>query len=471
MFSKSKKFEASSDIARAARQIKIEKRRRFWRKARRRILWTLAVLFVAHSSLHIYASVLLNRELAAIRENGDPLRFSEIEPPALPDARNAARVYERATKSLRFSPEEKYALQATRLGASAGDKKRIESAVANNRQALELARQAAAMPQCRFPLDWKSDPTNFLFPHYAQVRQLARLLAMNAEIQARRGNGAAALDDARALFGMAHHLSNEPYLIGFLVAQSVDALAHRALGEALKVVPLSVAQAHELEASLPKDDWTKAFRRSLVGERMMGIFAFESLGKTSSNTANEDEDSSGIAPFALVWTRAPLLWVSRPVIKMDEVQTLRMWRQMLDSPGSQQVPRSVAFGQAQDAAVDNAPFYAMLTKILFPVFSQASDHRDYAEVRRRQREVALALACFRTARGHYPALLSQAETVWKTPLPLDPYSQKPFIYRLNGKDFTLYSVGVNRTDDGGVGPYSQGKNFVASADDLAWLRP
>ena len=467
MFSKKNRDTQNSP---GAPQDKLAKRRRFWRKAGRRFLWTLAGLFVAHSALNIYASVQLNRELAAIRQKGDPLQFSEIEPPLVPPARNAALVYARATKSLHFSPEERSALQTSRRNVTPQIEKQIASAISNNREALDLARRAAFMPECRFPLDWKSDPTRMRFPYYAQVRELARLLATDARIKAKQGDGTAALLDARAIFGISHHLSEEPYLIGYLVAQSVNSLAHRALADALERVSLSVPQARALEASLPKDDWTKAFRRCLVGERMMGIFAFENLGKAASDIAeveDETDEDFGFPPPS--WTRAPLLWIWRPVLILDEVQTLRLWRRLLDSPGSQQVPRTPEFGRAQDEAVDNAPFNALLTKILFPVFSRASDNRDSAEVRRRQREVALALTCFRTAHGRYPTRLSEAQASWNKPLPLDPYSAKPFVYRPTAKGFVLYSIGVNRSDDGGVGPYTSGKGSNFSKDDLAWL--
>ncbi|BCM89506.1 hypothetical protein IAD21_01352 [Abditibacteriota bacterium] len=463
MFSKVKVPQSgATGVSLERRQAKIEKRRRFWKKARKGLFWTLAVAFVAHLSLNIYASIQLNRELAAIRQKGEPLRFSEIEPPAVPDAQNAWLVYEQATKSLRFSPGEKLALRVSQRNLTPADKKLIESAIRNNQKAIALTRQAATMPQCRFPLNWQGNPLKFRFPHYARLRELARLLALDARIKARQGDRTTALNDVRALFGISHHLSKEPVLIGFLVAQSVDALAHQALGQTLDSIPQSVVQARALEASLPQDDWASAFHYSMVGERTFGLFGFESLGQSGLEDA--DEDNSMPLP---VWTQYPLLWIARPVLKLDEVQTLRMWRQMLDSPESQQVPQSVTVGKMQNDAIQNAPFYAVLTKILFPVFSRVGDNRDFAEVRRRQREVALALTCFRTARGHYPAQLQEVVALWGNSLPLDPYSQKPFVYRASGKSFVLYSIGVNRVNDGGKNARSIPYN--PSVDDMPWL--
>ncbi len=445
------------------RQAKIEKRRRFWRKTGKGLLWMVAVAFVAHLSLNIYASVQLNRELAEIRQKGEPLQFSEIEPPAVPDAQNAWLVYQQASQSLHFSRAEKDAMETLQRSMTPQIESRIEGALRNNQRGIALTRQAAAMPQCRFPLNWQGNPIQFRFPYYARLRELARLLVLDAKMNARQGDGTTALRDVRALFSMSHHLSKEPVLIGFLVAQSVDALAHRALAQTLEKIPMTVAQARALEASLSKDDWRLAFRQSLVGERMFGIYAFESLGQPAPNNVQADDDESFSWP---IWTRYPLLWISRPVLKMDEVQTLRMWKLLLDSGESQQVPRPAGFGAEQEAAIQNAPFYALLTKMLFPVFTRSSDNRDNAEVRRREREVALALTCFRSARGHYPAQLQEAATLWGNSLPLDPYSQKPFVYGASGNSFVLYSIGVNRVDDGGKNLRSPGFNPLA--DDVPW---
>ncbi|RYX85970.1 hypothetical protein EON83_04235 [bacterium] len=450
------------------RQAKREKRRRLWRKARTGLLCFLALAFVGHLSLNIYASMQLNNELAAIRQNGDPLRFSELEPPAVPDAQNAALVYQQAKKALQLTPTEKGALHVREGSLSPQEEAVLKNALSANQKALELTRRAAAMPQCLFAVNWKGDPIRMTFPYYSDLRELAQFLAVDARIRASNGDKAGALSDVRALFGMSHHISSEPVFIGFLVSQSLNSIAHRALGRTLESISLTVPEARALEASLPHDDWAKAFHQSLLGERAYGLFAFESLGKKAAVEAKDDEGMD----YMPVWTKSPLLSIAHPFIKLDEVQTLRMWKLILNSPQSQQVPSPVGFGLAQVTALNNTPSYAVLTKILFPVFSRASDYRDTAFVQANQREVALALTCFRTAKGSYPAQLAQAEKLWGKPLALDIYSQKNFLYRSNGKSFVLYSIGVNRKNDGGKNARYKGK-FLGSplTDDIVWALP
>ena len=51
----------------------------------------------------------------------------------------------------------------------------------------------------------------------------------------------------------------------------------------------------------------------------------------------------------------------------------------------------------------------------------------------------------------YPEKLSElVEVGLLKKLPMDPYSDKPLVYRKIDDGFTLYSVGYNFTDDGGM---------------------
>jgi hypothetical protein len=60
---------------------------------------------------------------------------------------------------------------------------------------------------------------------------------------------------------------------------------------------------------------------------------------------------------------------------------------------------------------------------------------------------ALQLEHLRKTRGQYPPSLA---ALGDDPLFIDPFSGKPFIYRPEGVAYTLYSVGPNQKDDGGL---------------------
>lgn len=62
----------------------------------------------------------------------------------------------------------------------------------------------------------------------------------------------------------------------------------------------------------------------------------------------------------------------------------------------------------------------------------------------------LALRLHLAQRGELPKRLEQLVPDYLPTLPLDPFTERPFIYRPNGSTFLLYSVGRDLQDDGGT---------------------
>lgn len=80
--------------------------------------------------------------------------------------------------------------------------------------------------------------------------------------------------------------------------------------------------------------------------------------------------------------------------------------------------------------------------------------------------ITAAIMRYRLAQGDLPDKLEQlVRTGYLNSLPLDPYSDAPFVYRRKGSDFLLYSLGRDFDDDGGV--RSSSENNVGG-DDVFW---
>lgn len=63
----------------------------------------------------------------------------------------------------------------------------------------------------------------------------------------------------------------------------------------------------------------------------------------------------------------------------------------------------------------------------------------------------LALQAYFAEHKNYPQTLTQLRPVYLKQLPQDPFTAEDFVYRKSGKDFMLYSKGLNQRDDGGKG--------------------
>lgn len=70
----------------------------------------------------------------------------------------------------------------------------------------------------------------------------------------------------------------------------------------------------------------------------------------------------------------------------------------------------------------------------------------YLQTRLQLLYTALRLEAFRKAGGRYPSSLRE---LGDSPYFIDPFSQRPFIYRTTQTGYQLYSVGPNGVDDGG----------------------
>jgi hypothetical protein len=78
-------------------------------------------------------------------------------------------------------------------------------------------------------------------------------------------------------------------------------------------------------------------------------------------------------------------------------------------------------------------------------------------------KILISLKRYQLEKGTWPDSLTQVFT--ENPAPTDPVSQKPFVYKKQTDSFTLYSIGPNGIDDGGI------KNSYAKPkqdDTLFW---
>ena len=75
--------------------------RAWWKRNARRVVFAGLFLVFAWTAANIYATVMLNRELNAIKQRGEPLTMADLAPPAVPDKENAALVYKSAADLLK----------------------------------------------------------------------------------------------------------------------------------------------------------------------------------------------------------------------------------------------------------------------------------------------------------------------------------------------------------------------------------
>lgn len=406
------------------------------RNCRRRwhyLLGIIVIITIAYSVLDIYATVQLNHQLSLIRQKGEPLTSAETAPPEISDSQNAAIIYERAAKALKLSKRHQQSLQSL-------NPKEQNAILTKNTVAINLIRQATEKSECRFDVDW-NHPFTLLIPEAVYMRQLASLLSWQASKEATSGNMNSALQDVKRIYVMAGHLSNDPFTISAIVAGSIETIANNTLAKVLLHSSLSESQASVFNTSTPIINWQKVWCRSLITERTYSLEVFRSPSQVISMVGQNRASFPRLS--WLFWQALP------PLRKLDEMCSLRIWREILDNESKPRPPFSKMSSDNIDKEVMQTPWYAMGTKLLLPFGTFFHERSNRSYVQRCQREIALALAVYHTKYHQYPTTLAPAEKLWKSTFPLDPYNNKPFHYKSDGKTFLLYSVGLNGVDDGG----------------------
>lgn len=101
---------------------------------------------------------------------------------------------------------------------------------------------------------------------------------------------------------------------------------------------------------------------------------------------------------------------------------------------------------------------------------RAKQKHDRSDVRVRLIATELAVRCYQSDLGRPPATLKGLVPKYLQRVPQDPFSVGPFVYRVNGNVWLLYSIGPNGVDDGGA-PASRGPSGPAMNGDLFFDTP
>ena len=442
------------------------------RKTWKASLALLVLLIIAHIALNIYAGYRLEGELEKIRAAGDPLTLREAAPPKVPNAQNAALVYMQALQHFKTERDEKEDPENRTIRRFIGEFRydeeprstlaEVEPILAKHAEDFRLLKQASLMPACSFSVNWE-DPVKADLSHLSWMRIAASFLAAKAIADARRGQSAAALEDFAVIVRMANHVAPEPDLVAQLARFRFFHYIHLTLPEVLSAALPNPAKARRFTDLLRQVDLVDPYVGALKGERCRQIFVYNLIRRDGPMTLlwltqpiGTPQEQRSLPSRALNALLKPLF---QPFLKLDEIWLLKAMEEQIGlAPKSYaQLPRAVqpahpGPGQTEgpvDEQWDHIPGYAVVARIMMPVFSRAMSRRDETKAELGLTQLALALKSFQLEHGEYPASLSELSAAgWS--LPADPFSGQPFVYRREGKGYLLYSIGPDLADSGGL---------------------
>lgn len=395
-------------------------------------------------------------ELAKIKAMGLPTTSEELNARVpVSQGQNAATVYRELIAEYESLKKEKEPKEVLNLLVGEVAKEPIphanqllKDALARRAKIFTLVTQASKIPNCNFERDWTKGAA-LLFPEFASIKEVAKWLATRAKLQVRQGDKAGAIESVNDIFSLAHHMGQDPTMIGALVSIAIDAIgvaALEAVTETERNDATYLAMARQMMERLPP---LPIMKDAFAGELVGGRYTIASIRSARDLGFFEE----GFEPMRHIPFSDPA------VRKMFEASFVRAWREVLtllpEDPdewkkASEDMDK---FGQKLDAdkSIENT-----LNRIMFPVFSNAFQARAIALARRRVASVSLRLLQDRL--HALPKTITQYG-----PIAIDPMDGKPLRFKADGRGFRVWSIDRDLVDNGGV-RYKRGTGAYRDVD-------
>ena len=405
-------------------------------------LWILFMLALGFGWLAAQQRV--RTELARIREAGEPVSAEDLDAfyPRPPTARDTTQLWLDAIAVLdtpEFNADAKdlpivgTADVVPPLAEAWPHFAAAKARLAKYHEPLEKMHLAAELGgPARYPIDFSRGIASLL-PHLNKLRIAARLLVLEAEVEARRQNATAAAKAIEAILAAEHSLRNEPILISQLIRLNLDNMARDELEHLLPGADFSDSDLSEIAHQLNASDYSASFQRCSLGERVLGLQTFE------------DAKSAGID--------APLLSFHAS----DESVYLQFMRKLvasstLQGPALYDAATAWEREVKQFAGEFGAGLRCPISVQIIPTFSSTAVGIDRGKAYRDVVTVALAIQRYRLRHGDPPKALAALVPEFLSGVPLDPFDGKPLRYRVDDAEYRVYSIGSNGVDDGGRVP-------------------
>ena len=397
----------------------------------------------------LFAKGWVDKEIARIKAAGEPTTMADLAGDPIPDSENAAIIYAEIFDQLEKGLGRKDADVIGRFISPEERKKdpklwqEARSVIARHSAALALVEEAAARPRCRFPVQWDKG-IRADFPHYAKLRNLARLLIANAVLEARDGRMTEAVRSIDLGFRVADSIKGDPTLIALLVRTAIMDMTARSFRDVACHWSVDEELAKQLFDTLAKIDLELGHVKALQRMRAMGIWVFDQL--------RQGRDVGVVAaPFPLARDADERFYLKQ-MAKQIEVARLPY-----------RVVKSRDMGDTFDPEI---PKYAFVSGLLIPISTRFHLACDSARANLALMQVFLAAEAYRDRFGSYPPTLDDLKTKLGWNLPQDPFSGRDLGYRPEGKGFTIYSIGPDLKDDRGAREQKPGDH--EGPGDIIW---
>ncbi len=305
---------------------------------------------------------------------------------------------------------------------------------------------------------------SILLPHLSSLKDLARMAAWRSRIDRDQGRLQQSIEDCLDIAHAASHLQGQGILIEQLVGLALSGLGH---GEILRIIAdrkLSAAELQYLQEQLSQIYPGDYPLLNMEGERLAFMDVVQRSftdggpggGHLIPGQWDEFQDFTSIDPdirdkrFLMpFYTAASMAHARRDatIAKANEIYDLQSKMAHM-TPYERHISSTKTPEEIMYSSWSNYRFF--LIDIFMPATARVSDTVYRAKTGHEATIAILAILRWRLEKNQYPAALDELVAAgFLNDLPMDPWSDKPLVYKKTEDDFILYSVGFNFKDDGG----------------------
>jgi hypothetical protein len=337
---------------------------------------------------------------------------------------------------------------------------------------IEEVRLAGQRPKNRFPLNYDTDcPAAILLPHLAALKRVGQVLQLRALAELQNKASDKALADVQLSTRLMQAMRAEPFAITHLVRASMLKRALQPVYEGLAHQQWSDNQLVKLDLELAKLDFLADCKWIMRGEVGMQSGVFDFLKQQPKELANFSSDgnnneSAGISRFVPAgWFYQNQLRCARFVM-LNDLPAVNTDQQTISPTINQRAM------QAWGKEMAHSTPYNFIERILLPNFNFIKFAHAQSSVDLTR--TAIALERYRLAHGNFPESLDALAPQFIANVPHDVIGGGPLKYRREADGtFTLYSIGWNEKDDGGVVVLTKGSSpdVDVKQGDWVWRYP
>jgi hypothetical protein len=268
-------------------------------------------------------------------------------------------------------------------------------------------------------------------------------LAMDVHVAARQFDETRAVDDLIAIMHLGDALASEPLLDSQLTRFDIYKTAFEAM--AALPVGLSSENVRRMIAVLAKGDRREAFVQAISGEAVLHA----EISDHPERLVEQREDWAEYIMFndpMNIFYNTPLGAPFRNADAATYFETIARIEDVARQP-YYQVWQELGMIQYE---IHKLPATRMLSREALSSLSWKILAQPRHEARLDLAQLGLALEHHYASFGEYPESLDAVAGDLPEGVPLDVFSGKPYLYRPTADTLLLYSVGSNRSDDGGT---------------------